>query len=62
MSRPSQSDSLLIQRIRSGESEAWNELIGRFEGRLLAFVKSRTRSTAAAEDVVQETFKGEFRP
>ena len=58
MPTPSQSDGLLIQRIRSGESEAWNELIGRFEGRLLAFVKSRTRSSAAAEDVVQETFIG----
>ena len=52
------SDSLLIRRIRSGDTEAWNELISRFEGRLLAFVKSRVRNLAAAEDVVQETFIG----
>ena len=58
MSSASQSDSLLTGRIRSGESDAWNELIGRFEGRLLAYVKSRTRNHAAAEDVVQETFIG----
>jgi len=58
MPPPSQSDHLLIGRIRSGEAEAWNELIGRFEGRLLAFVESRTRNRAAAEDVVQETFIG----
>ncbi len=58
MSAPSQSDSLLINRVRAGEAEAWNELIGRFEGRLLAFVESRTRRRAVAEDVVQETFVG----
>jgi len=58
MSAPSQSDSLLTRRIRSGEAEAWNELIARFEGRLLAFVRSRVRGRAAAEDVVQDTFVG----
>jgi len=55
---PSQSDSLLIRRIREGQPEAWNELIARFEGRLLAYVESRTRNRATAEDVVQETFVG----
>jgi RNA polymerase sigma-70 factor (ECF subfamily) len=54
----SQSDSLLIRRIRSGDSEAWNELIARFEGRLLAYVTGRTRNRATAEDVVQEAFIG----
>jgi RNA polymerase sigma-70 factor (ECF subfamily) len=58
MSVPSESDLLLIERIRSGEPDAWNELIGRYEGRLLAFVHSRLRKRAASEDVVQETFVG----
>ncbi|MBN2477425.1 MAG: sigma-70 family RNA polymerase sigma factor [Pirellulales bacterium] len=58
MSIPSQSDSLLIRRIRTGESEAWGELIGQYEGRLLAYVESRLRNRAAAEDVVQEAFIG----
>ena len=58
MSVVHQADNLLITRIRSGEAEAWRELIARFEGRLLAFVQSRTRNRAAAEDVVQETFIG----
>ena len=58
MSLPRQTDTLLIRRIRSGEAEAWNELIARFEGRLLAFISSRVRNRAAAEDVVQETFVG----
>ncbi len=58
MSVPSQSDSLLIGRIRKGQSEAWNDLIAQYEGRLLAYVESRTRNRATAEDVVQETFVG----
>jgi RNA polymerase sigma-70 factor, ECF subfamily len=53
-----ESDNLLIDRIRAGESDAWNELIARFEGRLLAFVESRTRHRGVAEDLVQETFIG----
>ena len=55
---PSQTDELLIRQIRQRDAEAWNELISRFEGRLLKFVEGRTRGRAAAEDVVQETFIG----
>ncbi|HEY3963121.1 MAG TPA: RNA polymerase sigma factor, partial [Planctomycetaceae bacterium] len=51
-------DRLLIDRIRRGDQDAWAECIGRFEGRLLAFVDSRLNDRAAAEDVVQETFLG----
>ncbi len=58
MSLSSQSDSLLIRRIREGQQEAWNELIAQYEGRLLAYVESRTRNRATAEDVVQEAFVG----
>jgi RNA polymerase sigma-70 factor, ECF subfamily len=58
MSAPSQADSLLIHRIREGDDEAWTELIGRFEGRLLAYVESRTRNRTVAEDLVQDTFIG----
>ena len=52
------SDSVLIDRIQSGELDAWEELIARFEGRLLAFVESRLGRRDAGEDVVQETFIG----
>ena len=58
MPASNQADKLLVQRVRSGESAAWNELIARFEGRLLAFVESRTRDRGCAEDVVQEAFIG----
>jgi len=58
MPEPSQTDELLIDRIRAKDQDAWNELIARFEGRLLAFVRSRANSRQAAEDIVQETFIG----
>lgn len=58
MSSSPQPDALLVDRIRAGEPNAWNELISRFEGRLLAFVESRLRNRATSEDVVQETFIG----
>ena len=53
-----QTDSLLIERIRRGDEGAWDELIFRYEGRLLAFAESRLRRRAIAEDIVQETFVG----
>jgi RNA polymerase sigma-70 factor (ECF subfamily) len=55
---PSESDRLLIQQIRQGDSRAWETLISRYEGRLLAFVQRRLRDRDASEDVVQETFVG----
>ena len=51
-------DQLLVSRVRDGEPEAWEELIGRFEGRLTAFVQSRIGNRTTSEDVVQETFLG----
>lgn len=53
-----ESDQLLVQRIRAGDAEAWQELINRFEGRLHAFVFSRLRNESTTEDVVQEAFLG----
>ncbi|HTU24258.1 MAG TPA: RNA polymerase sigma factor [Pirellulales bacterium] len=53
-----ESDRLLVERVRTGAPEAWQELIARYEGRLLAFVESRLGNPAAAEDVVQETLLG----
>jgi len=55
---PSESDRLLIREIRSGDQRAWEQLINRYEGRLLAFAIRRLRDRAASEDIVQETFIG----
>lgn len=53
-----EADRLLVARIRDGDAAAWEECIGRFEGRLLAFVDSRLGNRSTSEDVVQETFLG----
>jgi RNA polymerase sigma-70 factor (ECF subfamily) len=58
MSQSPDPDSLLIAQVRSGDSNAWTELVDRFEGRLLAYVDSRLSNRSASEDIVQETFIG----
>ncbi|HZL89614.1 MAG TPA: sigma-70 family RNA polymerase sigma factor [Pirellulaceae bacterium] len=58
MPASSDADSLLIERIRRGDGEAWNDLITRYEGRLLAFVESRLGRRGPSEDIVQEAFLG----
>ena len=58
MPDPLDPDSLLVQRIRQGDSDAWSDLISRYEGRLLAFVESRIGHRGASEDIVQEAFIG----
>jgi RNA polymerase sigma-70 factor (ECF subfamily) len=58
MTAASESDRLLVDRIRQGDGDAWGDLISRYEGRLLAFVESRIGRRAASEDIVQEAFIG----
>jgi len=58
MSQSPDPDSVLIAQVRAGESNAWTELVDRFEGRLLAYVDSRLSNRTASEDIVQETFIG----
>jgi RNA polymerase sigma-70 factor, ECF subfamily len=54
----SESDKLLVQEIRAGDTEAWQRLIDRYEGRLLAFARRRLSDRSQAEDIVQEAFVG----
>src|SRR3954467_11003955 len=54
----SDSDRLMIQQIRAGDAQAWEQLIARYEGRLLAFAERRLRDRATSEDVVEEVFCG----
>ena len=58
MVRDQTADRLLLEAIREGDERAWSDLIERFEGRLLAFIQSRLKNRATAEDLVQETFFG----
>jgi RNA polymerase sigma-70 factor (ECF subfamily) len=54
----SESERLLVQQIRQGDARAWEHLIARYEGRLLAFVNRKLHDHAASLDVVQEVFLG----
>ena len=54
----SESDKALVKRIREGDPDAWQECINLFEGRLIAFARSRLSDQSSAEDIVQETFMG----
>jgi RNA polymerase sigma-70 factor, ECF subfamily len=53
-----ESDRLLVQRIRANDQKAWDELDRRYRGRLTAYVRRRLKDHASVEDVVQETFIG----
>ncbi|MFK8111893.1 MAG: RNA polymerase sigma factor [Rubripirellula sp.] len=57
-SSSSEADAYLVQRIREGDSDAWQSLIDRYEGRLMAFTDSRIRNRATSEDIVQDAFVG----
>jgi RNA polymerase sigma-70 factor, ECF subfamily len=51
-------DASLLKDVRRGDAAAWERLIARYAGRLLAFADARLNDRGAAEDVVQETFLG----
>jgi RNA polymerase sigma-70 factor (ECF subfamily) len=53
-----ESDRLLISRVRQNDQSAWAELDRRYRGRLTAYVRRRLKDHASVEDVVQETFIG----
>jgi RNA polymerase sigma factor (sigma-70 family) len=55
MAEASEADRYLLDAIARGDTAAWSQLVARYQGRLLAFAKSRTSPTDA-EDLVQETF------
>jgi RNA polymerase sigma-70 factor, ECF subfamily len=54
----SDADAYLVQQIRAGDPDAWQALIDRYEGRLMAFTDSRIRNRATSEDIVQDAFVG----
>ena len=54
----SEADRQLVERIRAGEADAWQQCIDLYEGRLLAFARTRLQDRGAAEDIIQETFLG----
>jgi len=56
MTEWTEAERLLLEQIRRGDAEAWGQLVDRYQGRLIAFARSRGISAADAEDLVQDTF------
>src|SRR5262245_47453482 len=50
----------LLERLRAGEEGAFEELVQREGGRLLALARHLVRGEEEARDVVQETFLSAF--
>ncbi len=48
----------MVSQIRLGDQRAWQSVIAKYEGRLLAYVEQRLSDRSHAEDIVQETFIG----
>lgn len=58
MAQTDDADRYLITAIRKGDQRAWHQLIERYQGRLLAFARSRLGTGGDAEDALQEAFLG----
>ena len=55
MAELTEADRYLLERISRGQADGWSQLVERYQGRLLAFARSRLRKEEA-EDLVQDTF------
>lgn len=56
-----ESEALFVERLRSGDEQAFEELVWRFGGRLLATARHLLGRNGDAEDAVQEAFLSAFR-
>jgi RNA polymerase sigma-70 factor (ECF subfamily) len=59
--RATQSDAVLIERVRAGETDCFAELVRRYQSSLVRVARSRLGRADWAEDVVQETFLAAFK-
>ncbi len=56
MAELSEGDRYLLKQIIAGDSAGWSQLVTAYQGRLLAFARSRLARKQEAEDLVQDTF------
>jgi RNA polymerase sigma-70 factor (ECF subfamily) len=54
-------DQLLVERARAGDREAFNQLVAKYQRRLMRLLTRLLNDSAEAEDVVQETFIKAYR-
>ena len=52
----SEADQHLLELIRAGDHDGWNQFVGRFQRRLMGFARQQVGQETTAEDLVQETF------
>lgn len=58
MSSAQESDRVLVEQVRAGATDAWQQLIDRYEGRVHAYLRGRLSRTDQVDDLVQETLIG----
>jgi len=56
MTQWTEAEHYMMDQIRRGSDEAWSQLVERYQGRLIAFARSRAPRGMDAEDLVQDTF------
>lgn len=56
-----EADLLLVERVQSGDREAFGLLVGKYQRKLLRLVMRLVRDPAEAEDVTQEAFVKAYR-
>jgi RNA polymerase sigma-70 factor, ECF subfamily len=59
--RATQSDAALLERVRSGETDCFAQLVERYQAALVRVARSRLGRADWAEEVVQETFLAAFK-
>ena len=56
MPMPQVDDQTLVERVRSGDARAFEELVSRYENKVYRLAIKLTRNEALAEEVLQEVF------
>lgn len=59
--RAALSDAALVAPLKSGEADAFEELLRRYEGKVYGLSRSITRNDSDAQDALQETFLSIYR-
>ncbi|HWQ14181.1 MAG TPA: RNA polymerase sigma factor [Roseiflexaceae bacterium] len=54
-------DALLVERVRAGDGDAFEELIARYQGPLFGYLLAFVGEREAAQDLLQETFLRAYR-
>src|SRR3954452_18355444 len=56
MAELTEAEPYLLEQTAQGNPDGWAQLVARYQGRLLAFARSRLPRREEAEDLVQDTF------